>query len=99
MKQVCRHRTLDQRGNEKPKEIERLNILIDNLPGAVYLCKNDKDFSMIYLNDQVTKLTGYEPRQFISKEINFPDLYFSEDVENVYREVEEEASLLKNRFI
>jgi PAS domain S-box-containing protein len=63
----------------------RFRLLADHLPGAVYLCNNDADFSMIYLNDKVFEITGYEPDKFISKEINFPDIYHPEDLEHIYR--------------
>src|SRR5690606_32831711 len=37
---------------------EKFRLLADNIPGVVYLSKNDEFFSKIYLNDQVEKLTG-----------------------------------------
>jgi len=42
------------------KKSERtLSNLISNLPGFVYRCNNDKDWTMEYLSDGFTKITGY----------------------------------------
>jgi PAS domain S-box-containing protein len=78
LKEAEHHRAIEE--SER-----RFRLLADHLPGAVYLCNNDADFSMIYLNDKVFEITGYEPHKFISKEINFPDIYFPDDVERIYK--------------
>ncbi len=90
----------------KLKEAEQLRIieesemkfrlLADHLPGAVYLCGNDADFSMIYLNEKVFEITGYEPHKFISKEINFPDVYHPEDAAEIYKRVDESLAAKKS---
>jgi len=33
--------------------------LTQNLPGVVYICKNDQKFTNLYLSDQIEALTGY----------------------------------------
>lgn len=81
LKEAEHHRAIEE--SER-----RFRLLADHLPGAVYLCNNDADFSMIYLNDKAQEITGYKPDQFISKEINFPDIYHSEDLEQIYTIVE-----------
>jgi GAF domain-containing protein len=30
---------------------EKFRLLAENFPGIIYLCKNDDDYSMFYLND------------------------------------------------
>jgi len=52
------------------KERERtLTTLIDNLPGVVYRCANDPDWTMIFISDRCKELTGYSPDDFISRKI------------------------------
>ncbi|MCA1915241.1 PhnD/SsuA/transferrin family substrate-binding protein [Methanospirillum hungatei] len=48
------------------QEQERImKTLISNLPGVVYRCANDKDWTMMYISDGCRQLTGYEPEDFI----------------------------------
>lgn len=75
---------------------KKFRLLADHLPGAVYLCNNDADFSMIYLNEKVFEITGYEPQKFISKEINFPDIYHPDDASDIYLQVEESLAAKKS---
>lgn len=75
---------------------KRFRLLADHLPGAVYLCNNDPDFSMLYLNDKVFDITGYEPEKFISKEINFPDIYHPDDAAGIYKLVDESLEKKKS---
>ncbi len=81
IKEAEHHRILEE--SER-----RFRLLADHLPGAVYLCNNDADFSMLYLNDKIFDITGYTPAQFISKEINFPDIYHADDIQRIYGQVE-----------
>ena len=69
-----------KRAETKLKESERtLTNLIGNLPGFVYRCKNDKDWTMEYLSDGFSTITGYlvddilEFRKLTYKDIIHPD--------------------------
>jgi PAS domain S-box-containing protein len=66
----------------------KFRLLAENLPGTIYLCRNDALFSMVYLNDNVQELTGYAPAEFIAGEISFVQLYHPDDAPEVYRIVE-----------
>ncbi|MFZ4621237.1 MAG: PAS domain S-box protein [Bacteroidota bacterium] len=61
----------------------RFRTLAENLPGVVYLCKNDDRFTMLYLNDQVEQLTGYSKDEFLEERISFVDLYHPDDVQEI----------------
>lgn len=65
----------------------RYKLLTENFPGAVYICKNDEYYTMLYLTDGVFYLTGYTKEDFISTRINFSDIYHPEDRDYVYNEV------------
>ena len=43
----------------------QLSTLIGNLPGMVYRCRGDQDFTIEYVNDGVTELLGYTPDEFM----------------------------------
>jgi len=51
---------------EALRERERmLSTLISNLPGFVYRCINDKNWTMEYISDGCLAITGYPPEDFI----------------------------------
>ncbi|MGA9638445.1 PAS domain S-box protein [Flavobacterium sp.] len=58
---------------------EKFRLLANNIPGTVYLSENDADFTKIYLNDEIEKLTGYKKSDFLEKRIFFKDLIHPED--------------------
>lgn len=62
---------------------ERFRLLADNIPGTVYLSKNDKKWTKIYINDEVENLTGYPKEEFIENKIAYVDLIHPEDRERV----------------
>ncbi|MBN2307341.1 MAG: PAS domain S-box protein [Candidatus Hydrogenedentes bacterium] len=67
---------------------ERFRMLAENVPGVIYLCKNDRRWTMIYLNDAVKELTGYPKEDFLTDRISFADLYNPDDTEGIYADVE-----------
>ncbi|MFN3231017.1 MAG: PAS domain S-box protein [Alphaproteobacteria bacterium] len=51
-------------------ESERaLQSLIDNLPGAVYRCEIDDDWTMRYVSESVESLLGYTPDELIDSRV------------------------------
>lgn len=62
---------------------EKFRLLADNIPGVVYLSKNDEFFSKIYLNDQVEKLTGYPKSYFLEGKKSFLDLVHPDEKEDI----------------
>lgn len=67
---------------------ERFDLLARNLPGILYLCNNDETFSMIFLNEQVKKITGFSVEEFMDGRIDFVQLYHPEDKERIFAKVE-----------
>ncbi len=55
----------------KIKELEESNrkmeTLLNNLPGFVYSCANERDWKMDYLSEGCTDITGFTPKDFIEK--------------------------------
>jgi len=67
--------------------------LAENIPGVVYLCKNDRRCTMLYLNDAITTLTGYDKQEFLEDRVSLVDLYHPDDAADVSQQVGEAISL------
>ncbi|MDD3966812.1 MAG: PAS domain S-box protein [Candidatus Marinimicrobia bacterium] len=72
---------------QNPIHPESVNaaLLNANLPGFVYLCKNDKDWTMLYLSDQCETVTGYKAKDLINnKKIAYNDIICETERANIY---------------
>lgn len=59
--------------------------LMQNLPGFVYRCRNDRYWTMEYLSEQFYEITGYLPEEVIgNKYISFNDLIHPEHQERLW---------------
>jgi PAS domain S-box-containing protein len=64
---------------------KKYTTLVNNLPGITYRCKNDSDWTMLYMSRKTEKLTGYSPRAFIkNKEVTYSDIIVPQDREKVW---------------
>ena len=72
-------------------ESERqLAALMSNLPGMAYRCRNDEDWTMEFVSDGCTDLTGYRPEQLIhNREVGYADLILPEDRAIVWEGVQD----------
>ncbi len=59
----------------------RMQTLITNLPGMAFRCRNNApDYTMEYVSEGITAITGYEPEDLINnKNITFFDLVHPDD--------------------
>ncbi len=64
-------------------------LLIRNIPGVVFSCIDDADWTMRYISDAVETLTGYPAQDFIDGRIHFGQLIHPDDRERVALEVHE----------
>lgn len=76
---------------KKIKENERfLSNLIDNLPGFIYRCANDKDWTMYYISENLNFITGYNTNEFINNnQLRFNDIILPEFRDYVWNEIQE----------
>ncbi len=66
-----------------------LPMLLNNLPGMVYHCRNDKKWTMLFLSDYCKTLTGYKPEELLSnKKIAYADLIHPDDRQKVWEGVQ-----------
>ncbi|WP_456462303.1 ATP-binding protein [Reichenbachiella sp.] len=60
---------------------ERYLSLIENVPGIIFRCKNDSDWSMEFISSYVKSITGYEPIDFLDHKngIHFNEIIHESD--------------------
>lgn len=67
---------------------KRLSNLMSNLPGMAYRCKYDSAWTMEFVSQGCSELTGYLPDELINnKEISYAELIHPEDRENIYKTI------------
>ncbi|MFW5945574.1 MAG: PAS domain S-box protein [Candidatus Natronoplasma sp.] len=67
-----------------------LSSLIENVPGIVYRCELDRDWTMRYLSEGCSEITGYVPSEFIdNKKLAWAEIINPEDRERVWRVITE----------
>lgn len=66
---------------------ERFRNLAENIPGTIYLCFNDKKFTMLYLNDEIENLTGYRKEEFLDQNISYSELCHPDDRPMIYQDI------------
>jgi len=67
----------------------QLDNLISNLPGFVYRCRNDTEWTMEYLSAGFSALTGYDPEDFIqNKKRTFNQIIHADDRERIWQEIQ-----------
>jgi PAS domain S-box-containing protein len=74
---------------------EKFRLLAENIPGTVYLSKNDEKWTKIYLNDEIENLTGYPKSKFLSNELSYVNLVHPEDKKRIIKE--QMASILEGK--
>jgi diguanylate cyclase (GGDEF)-like protein/PAS domain S-box-containing protein len=80
------------------EEQRRLATLIENLPGMVYRCRYDPDWTMEFVSDGCLELTGYLPEELMfSRTVSYEAITHPEDRARV-REAIERAVRERTRF-
>ncbi|MCS3923855.1 PAS domain S-box protein [Methanosalsum natronophilum] len=73
----------------KLKESEfRFRSLVDNVPGVIFRCKYDNNWTMLYLTDKIKQITGYDPSDFIDNSVrSYSSIIHPEDRQQVIDDV------------
>jgi len=62
----------------------RLRALMANVPGAIYRCAPDRDWTMELISDEIERISGYPSGDFIDSEVRtFASIIHPEDRERV----------------
>jgi PAS domain S-box-containing protein len=64
----------------------RYRSLVSNIPGVVYRCQSDPDWSMVYVSNPFGSLTGYSPDEFsVMLSCHYAELIHPDDLEATTR--------------
>ena len=79
--------------NEKVKDQQQqFESMVSNVPGVIYRCKVDDEWTMFYISSEIEKLSGYPVSDFINNSVrSFADIMYEEDIEPV-------AELIQNQI-
>jgi PAS domain S-box-containing protein len=68
---------------------DRLQALITNVPGAIYRCANDADWTMKLISDEIVRISGYPVSDFINSKVrSYTSVIHPDDREQVDRGVQ-----------
>jgi PAS domain S-box-containing protein len=69
---------------------ERFRTLVGNIPGLIFRCAIDGDWTMEFLSDEVEEIVGYPASDFVRNKVRtFASVIHPEDASRVARDVEE----------
>ena len=81
---LSQRRAMEQ---ELQRSEQRLRSLMGNIPGVTFRCCYDADWTMLFVSDAVTALTGWQPQDFLEGRVNFTQLTLPEEVPRLWAEV------------
>jgi len=76
-----------QRGEELRRSEEKFRRLAENIPGVICMYKPDPLYGMVYVNDQVERLTGYRAEEFLSGQVNFSSLQHRDQQQEIFGQI------------
>lgn len=77
----------------------RFRALVENVPGAVYRCAHDRDWTAVYFSDNISDITGYPASDFIGNKVrSYASIIHPEDTRRV-EEVIARALRRKEPFV
>ncbi len=69
---------------------ERLRTIVNNIPGIIYRCANDENWTMEYISGEVDKILGYPVSDFINNKVrNYASVIHPDDKEMVNETVQD----------
>ncbi|HBB35042.1 MAG TPA: hypothetical protein DC064_25465, partial [Cyanobacteria bacterium UBA9273] len=72
---------------------ERFRTLVSNIPGAVYRCLCDADWTMAFISSAILEISGYPPNDFINNQVRtFASIIHPDDRHQVQRIVWESVA-------
>ncbi len=77
--------TLVRIDNEKTlrESEEKFRLLANNMPATIYLVRNDENKEIVFINDEISKLTGYKKSEILDPKFSFGAIYHPDDHELV----------------
>ena len=83
--------TLIKIKNEKilKESEEKFKLLANNIPATVYLIKEDEKRNIIFINDEIEVLTGYNKLEILNTDFHIYNLYHPEDKKNAIKIIQQ----------
>ncbi|HSR62790.1 MAG TPA: PAS domain S-box protein, partial [Gammaproteobacteria bacterium] len=78
--------------NKLREEQRKLSTLISNMPGMVYRCKNDPDWTLEFASKNIEELSGYSLEDFYSGRNHCGRIIHPDDTQAVWDQVQEAVS-------
>ena len=70
----------------------RFEALVDNIPGVTYRSYFDKEWLMLFISDEIFKLSGYPASDFMNNVRTYSSIIYIEDSEMVLKTVQNSIS-------
>ncbi len=87
---ITQQKKIEKKLNERERE---MSILLSNLPGMAYRCKNIRNWSMQFVSEGCKDLTGYLPEELAGDQgVSYGDLIIEEDTERVWKSIQEQIN-------
>ena len=79
-----------KKAEEELRESRRkLSMLLGNLPGMAYRCRNDRNWTMEFVSEGCRSLTGYQPKDLLDNtRMSYNELIHPDDREMVWNTVQ-----------
>jgi len=90
--------SLESKVEERVKEKESLLFLFDESDNVLCKWNNDKQWSLSFISNSVSKLFGYSKLEFENNNTNYTSYIHEDDLEMVKKEIIEASSKQKNFF-
>ncbi len=69
---------------------QRFRTLVDNIPGAVYRCVLDSDWTMLFISEAITDISGYPASDFVNNQVRtFASIIHPEDLAKVRQMIQD----------
>jgi PAS domain S-box-containing protein len=70
---------------ELQRSEERFRTIVSNIPGVVYRCLMDDDWTMLHISDEIENLSGYPAKDFLgdSPKRSFASILHPDDIERI----------------
>jgi diguanylate cyclase (GGDEF)-like protein/PAS domain S-box-containing protein len=84
---VVANRRLHRAQGKLARREEEIRTLVTNIPGAVYRCALDQDWTVQYISEHIREISGYPASDFIEHKRAYASIIHPEDVDLVERGV------------
>ncbi|MGL1901636.1 MAG: PAS domain S-box protein [Fibrobacterales bacterium] len=75
---------------EIKKSEAQLNALVTTIPGTVFRCLKDENWTMKYISEEVERLTGYKQSDFLDNSVrSYTSIIHPDDIDSVEETIEE----------